>query len=87
MAWEGGKCPNCGNYDALVPIPRATRDVTWAEHDGRVARVLQYRCIFCGAADLIRRDFHKAHEKDEPVTGQALPGDGRIFRPQPPEED
>lgn len=87
MAWEAGQCPSCLNWDALEPLPQATRDVTWEEHGGRVARVHQYRCIYCGAADLIRRDFHKAHEKDESTPGHASPSDGRIFVARPPEED
>lgn len=85
--YEAVRCPNCGNWDALVPLKTATRHVTWDEHDGRKVEVAQFRCVFCGAADLIRRDWNAQHEKDKPTTGQAAAGDGRMFVARPiPEE-
>lgn len=82
MAWEAGKCPNCGNFDSLVPLPTDLRHVTWEQHDGRKVEVIQYRCIACGAADLIRRDWMKDHEKDEPSKGHFAEIDGRMFVPR-----
>ncbi len=82
-AWEAMRCPSCRNYDTLVPIPTATRHVTWEEHGDRKAEVVQYRCITCGAIDVVRRDFTKKHEKKEPVPGHAAPADGRIFLAHP----
>lgn len=76
---ESNRCPSCRSYDSLVPIPNETRDVAWAEHDGRKAQVLQFRCIACGAADLVKRDWHKKHEDDAERTGVAKPADGRFF--------
>lgn len=94
--WEGGKCPTCNNYDVLVPITtegrsRVTvdRDVVWDQHDNRVMRVRQFRCLACGAVDAVRRDFNRDHENDKPAKGRAAPSDGRIFmaRPLDDEED
>lgn len=83
MAWEARKCPNCGNYDTLIALPRDRRFVTWDQHGGRVMDVQQYRCLACGAADLIRRDWAEKHKDDKPIPGQYLDGDGRIFVAQP----
>lgn len=85
--WEGSRCPTCHNWDALVPLKADLRHVTWEQHDGRKVEVGQYRCVFCGAADLIRRDWNTQHEKDKPVTGQAAPGDGRMFVARPITEE
>jgi hypothetical protein len=86
-AYEAGQCPNCHNYDCLVPLKTDTRHVTWAQHGGQKFAVLQYRCLACGAADLIRRDWSTQHEKDKPVRGQALAADGRMFVSRPLTEE
>jgi Zn ribbon nucleic-acid-binding protein len=83
MAWEGKKCPNCGNFDSLVELPRELRDVTWPQHDGRVYQVHQYRCLACGAADIIQRDFLERHKNDQTVMGQFAESDGRMFIARP----
>lgn len=83
MAYEANCCPKCGQYDTLVELPREKRHVTWAEHDGRVIEVDQYRCLSCGASDLIQRDTSRRHEKHEPQPGQASPMDGRMFSAAP----
>lgn len=85
--WEGGKCPQCGNYGVLIELPRDRRHVTWEDHDGRVMDVRQYRCLACAAVDLIRRDWHKKHESEKPQAGRAAAGDGRIFAAQPLDDE
>lgn len=85
-SWDAGRCPNCGNYDVLVPLKANLRDVTWEEHGGRMVAVAQYRCIACGAADLIRRDFNARHENQKPQPGVASPSDGRMFVARPIDE-
>ena len=87
MAWESKKCPNCGNYDSLVELTRDLRDVTWAMHGGRVFQVHQYRCLACGAADIVRRDFTERHKDDKPIPGQYADGDGRMFIARPLTEE
>lgn len=81
--YEANRCPACRNYDALVPLDEATRNVTWAEHGGRRVQVLQFRCIFCAAADTVQRDWRKDHDGDPDLKGQAKPADGRFFIPAP----
>lgn len=81
--YEGSRCPSCHNYDVLVPLRGAKRDVTWEEHGGRVVAVEQFRCIACGASDLIQRDFNALHADKKPQTGKAAPGDGRMFVARP----
>lgn len=85
--YEASRCPNCHNYDCLVPLKRDTRHVTWEEHDSRKFEVVQYRCLACGAGALIERDWRAQHEKDKPVTGQASPADGRLFVTRPLTEE
>lgn len=77
------RCPTCQNYDALVPLKSDLRYVRWAEHGNRRVEVAQYRCIYCGASELVRRDWEARHEKDKPVEGRAAPGDGRMFVARP----
>lgn len=84
--WEARRCPVCQNYDCLVPLPAARRDVTWDNHDGERFVVEQFRCLACGAADLVRRDWTTAHEKDTPVPGSYLEMDGRMFVARPADE-
>lgn len=86
MAWEAKRCPTCQNYDCLVPLGSDLRLVTWDNHGGRQYEVAQYRCLACGAADIIRRDWFTAHEKDEAETGRFIPADGRMFIARPAEE-
>lgn len=81
--WEAGRCPSCGNYDTLVPLPRATRHVFWAEHDNRNIEVAQMRCVTCGAMDILRRDFNAKHEKDKAIPGTAIAADGHMFSARP----
>lgn len=78
-AHDSRTCPSCGNYDALVPIDKDRRHVTWDEHDGRVAEVVAYRCIYCASADIVKRDFAEKHKDHKPLTGHVAPGDGRLF--------
>lgn len=85
--FDSGKCPGCGNYDTLVPLPKDERHVTWDEHDGRKFEVITYRCLACAAADVVKRDWWAAHENDKPVTGQASPADGRMFAARPAVEE
>lgn len=85
--WEARKCPNCGNYDALEPLNSDLRYVTWDDHRGRKAEVAQYRCIFCGSAELVRRDFTMRHKDHEPMSGHASPMDGRMFIARPIREE
>lgn len=87
QAWEAQKCPNCGNYDALVLLPDDTRHVTWDDHAGRKYEVQQYRCLPCASADLIKRDWNTDHDNDKPTKGAYSPGDGRMFIARPAEED
>ena len=87
MAWEAGKCPTCGNYDSLVPLPSATRLVTWAQHGGAEFEVRQYRCLACGARDIIQRDFAEKHKDDKPQPGHFAEADGRMFIAQPNTEE
>lgn len=86
-AYESGKCPGCGNYDTLVPLPKDERRVTWAEHEGREFEVIQLRCLACASADIIKRDFAEKHKDYKPVTGHAAPGDGRMFASKPHKEE
>jgi hypothetical protein len=83
MAYEAQQCPACGNYDVLVPIPKAARQYRWDEHGGQTVEVLQFRCLACGAADVIKRDWQERHAKDQHVTGHAAAGDGRVFMARP----
>lgn len=87
MAWEGKQCPNCKNYDSLVPLPLARRHVTWPQHGNKMWDVVQYRCLACGAADIIRRDFYEQHKDDKPVPGQFTEADGRMFVARPPDPE
>jgi hypothetical protein len=87
VAHESRRCPTCRNWDALEPMPAETRHVTWAQHGGRVAEVVAFRCIYCGAADIIKRDFAEKQKDHKPVTGHASPGDGRMFAARPPTEE
>lgn len=80
-AWEARRCSSCGNYESMVPLKSDLRHVTWP--DGQVFAVEQYRCLACGSADLIKRDWQTAHEKDKPTTGQHAAGDGRMFVARP----
>ena len=83
MAYEAQQCPACGNYDVLVPIPKAERRYRWDEHGGQMIEVVQYRCLACGAADVIKRDWSERHAKDQTVTGHASASDGRVFMARP----
>lgn len=87
MTWEGNQCPNCKNYDSMVALPMERRHVTWTQHGNRVFDVHQYRCLACGAADIIRRDFHELHKDEKPIRGQYSEADGRIFVPAPPDPE
>lgn len=51
--------------------------------DGRTYRVRQFRCLGCGALDLIQRDTAKANEKHEPQEGHYAPGDGLRMTVEP----
>lgn len=82
-AYDAGKCPGCGNYETLVPLPSAERHVTWDDHDGRVVAVRQFRCVTCASAQLVQRDFAERHKDHKPVAGHAAPGDGRMFAATP----
>lgn len=86
MAWESHQCPNCSNQDSIVQLdePGSLLHVTW--EDGRKFEVAQYRCLSCGAADLVKRDWSAKHEKDKSITGTAMPADGRLFITRPAEE-
>ena len=81
MQWESRQCSTCGNVDSLVPLKNDERNVAWP--DGRTYVVEQFRCLACGAADLVRRDFQEAHKDDKPVKGVAAAGDGRRFVARP----
>lgn len=70
-----------------MPFESALRHVRWEEHDDRKVEIAQYRCIYCGAADLIRRDWNTRHEKDKPKLGVASPADGRVFVARPPTKE
>lgn len=86
--WEAKKCPQCGNYDTLLELPRARRFVTWHNHGGRVMDVRQYRCLACGAVDSVRRDWDKRNRKrPDPPEGQYAESDGRIFAAQPLDDE
>lgn len=82
--YESTRCPSCHNWDALVPLTADLRHVTWEQHNGVKVEVAQLRCIYCGAADLIKRDAFKRHEKDTPAAGTAAWDDGRMFVARPP---
>jgi hypothetical protein len=71
----------------LAPLPSETRHVTWADHGGRVAEVVSFRCVFCGAADIVKRDFAEKNKDYKTVKGTAAPGDGRMFAARPPAEE
>ena len=87
MAWEAGRCPTCHNYDCLIELPRDERLVTWDNHDGQKFDVVQYRCLACGAADIIKRDFTEKHKDEKPQPGQFAAGDGRMFVARPHTEE
>lgn len=87
LAHESRRCPSCRNWDALEPLPSETRHVTWADHGGRVAEVVSFRCVFCGAADIVKRDFAEKNKDYKTVKGTAAPGDGRMFAARPPAEE
>lgn len=86
MAWEAGKCPSCGNYDSLVELPADKRHVTWAQHDGTVLEVLQYRCLPCASKELVQRDFAEKHKDDKAAPGNFIEADGRVFIARPANE-
>lgn len=86
-SFESGKCPGCGNYETLVPLPNSERLVTWDEHDGRKVTVRQFRCVTCASAAIIQRDFAERNKDHKPVTGRAAPGDGRMFAATPAIEE
>lgn len=86
-AWEAMRCPSCHNYDSMVELDKDARHVTWDEHGGQKFVVSQYRCLACGAADLIKRDWLAKHENTKPLAGQAAPGDGRMFITRPLNEE
>lgn len=87
MKWEAGRCSSCGNYDSLVALPKDLRHVTWDQHSGRKYEVHQLRCLACGAAEIVKRDWAAKHEKDVPIPGQYADGDGRKFIAQPLTEE
>lgn len=60
------------------------RDVSWP--NGTKYRVRHWVCQSCGAREIIRRDWSKQHEKDEPQTGQAMAADGRVLAVEPIDE-
>jgi hypothetical protein len=83
MAYEGKQCPTCGNYDVLVPLPDETLHYRWDEHSGQKIEIGQYRCLACGAADVIKRMWAERHEKDTSIPGHADAKDGRLFMARP----
>lgn len=85
--WEAGRCPTCLNYDCLVPLSREKRIVTWENHGGEKFIVEPYRCLACGAADLVRRDWNTKHEDDKPTPGSYMEADGRMFIASPVDDD
>jgi predicted RNA-binding Zn-ribbon protein involved in translation (DUF1610 family) len=87
MAWEAQKCPGCGNYDVLVEFKDDKRHYVWDEHQRQRVEVVQYRCLACGAADVIRRDWNEKHSKDQTSTGYASPADGRLFMARPVDDE
>lgn len=86
-AYESGKCPGCGNYGTLVPLPKAARLVTWDEYDGRKVNVQQFRCVTCASAAAVQRDFAERHKDHKPAAGHASPSDGRMFAATPAIEE
>lgn len=86
MAYEGRCCPQCQTYESLVPQGPSGRKV--ATPDGRTFGITLYRCQVCGLEEMVRRNWRKEHENDEPTTpGGPLASDGLIFIPRPFEED
>lgn len=87
-AYEDRLCSVCRNLDTVVPADPSDvgpARVTWP--GGRSVTVFQFRCIACGATDVIKRDWAAAHENDKNEPGRAAAGDGRMFigRPNPKE--
>lgn len=82
-AFEGQQCPNCKNYDCLVPLPNEVRKVRWEKHDDRRFEVAQFRCLACASADAVKRAWSEKHKDDKPESGKASPGDGLMFMARP----
>lgn len=82
LAYEGRKCPNCGNFDTLEPVSKDPIRVRWDDF-GRRIEVAQYRCITCASTAAVRRAWIEEHENDKPVPGQAAPADGLMFMATP----
>lgn len=86
-SFESGKCPGCGNYETLVPLPKSELLVTWDEHGGRKVTVRQFRCVTCASASIVQRDFAERYKDHKPVAGHASPSDGRMFAAIPAREE
>lgn len=82
--YEARRCPNCNNWDALVPVESKSRRVPLADGSERQVEVAALRCIFCGVADGVKRDDAKKNEGAEPSMGQAFWNDGLIYAARPP---
>lgn len=87
VMYEARRCPNCNNWDALVPVESKSKRVPLADGSERQVEVASLRCIFCGVADLVKRDDAKKNEGIEPSPGQALWSDGLIYAARPPIEE
>jgi hypothetical protein len=84
MAWESRCCPQCGNYNPIIPAGVA-EDRYKKAPDGRRFTVHMYRCLACGVEELVRREWHEAHKNNQSINGP-LAGDGLLFVARPDEE-
>lgn len=77
---ERRTCKRCGQFDSFMALPETTH-IGW--DDGRKYTVRQFRCLGCGALDLVQRDTDEAHKKHKPEKGHYAPGDGLRMTVEP----
>jgi hypothetical protein len=85
IAYESGQCPRCGNYDVLVPQPKAT-DRTAEAPDGRQFDAAAYRCVSCALKDLAERVWRQSNQGAGEPNGPH-PSDGLMFVARPRREE
>lgn len=77
---ERRTCSKCGLIDCYEALD-ATTHIGW--DDGRKYTVKQFRCLGCGALELVQRDTDKKHGEVEKVPGRYHPGDGLRMTVEP----
>ena len=85
--YESRRCPNCNNWDALVPVESISRKVPSADGTTRHVEVASLRCVYCGVADGVKRDAAMTNKDIEPIQGKPFWTDGLMYAARPPIEE